>query len=136
MFLYAATGMPGEPLPEGWLALPGGCTPSRAASVTWSTSSPLWGRRCGAAVRGGSTQTPQEQAAFASREHLPFPLLRDHEHRLVEALDLPTFVAGGSPARIRRATLVVTADRRIQRMIYPIPHPAGHPVEVPESIRE
>lgn len=80
----------------------------------------------GAALRGISTQTPEEQAEFAAREAIPYPLLSDHRHQLVERLRLPTFVAGGGPARIRRATLIIRADRRLVSVIYPIADPGSH----------
>lgn len=133
LFLYPATGAPGEPLPEGWLALPGayGCT---AESCGFRDLVGEFGAE-GAAVRGVSTQTPEEQAAYASREELTYPLLSDHEHWLVGTLDLPTFTAGGSPPRIRRATLLVTADRAIREVVYPIPDPGVHAAQVLEMIR-
>ena len=132
LFLYPATGTPGEPLPDGWLQAPGayGCT---AQSCGFRD---LLGElaQAGAQVRGVSTQTPDEQAAFAARERLGYPLLSDHEHRLVEALDLPTFTVGGSPPRIRRATLLIDADRRVRDVLYPIPDPGGHAAEVVERL--
>jgi peroxiredoxin len=133
LFLYPATGTPGEPLPDGWLQTPGayGCT---AESCGFRD---MLGElaAAGAQVRGVSTQTPGEQAAFASRERLGYPLLSDHEHQLTEALDLPTFTTGGSPPRIRRATLLIDADRQIRDVLYPVPDPRGHAAEVVERLR-
>ena len=40
---------------------------------------------------GISAQTPAEQAEFAERERIPFPLLADPGLRLAGALRLPTF---------------------------------------------
>lgn len=132
MFLYPATGTPGQPLPDGWLDMPGayGCT---AESCRFRDLVTEFDAR-GAAVRGVSTQTPQEQAAFAPRERVTYPLLSDHELRLVEALRLPTFSVGGSPPRLRRATLLVSADRGIRDVLYPVPDPGGHPDEVLERL--
>lgn len=128
VFLYPATGTPGEPPPDGWLAVPGayGCS---AESCSFRD---LTGELhdAGASIRGVSTQTSQEQSAFAATEQLAYPLLSDHRHDLVAALDLPTFTAGGSPPRIRRATLLVTRDRVIRDVVYPIPDPGSHASQV------
>jgi peroxiredoxin len=132
MFLYPATGTPGQPLPDGWLHTPGayGCT---AESCGFRDLLAEFDR-AGAQVRGVSTQTPGEQAAFAAREHIGYPLLSDHEQRLVRALNLPTFTVGGSHPRIRRATLLVGEDRRIRDVLYPISDPAGHAADVVERL--
>jgi peroxiredoxin len=79
--------------------------------------------------------TPGEQAEFAGREALTYPLLGDRDHRLGDALGLPTFTSGGSPRRIRRATLLVGPDRRIRRVVYPIADPGGHPAQVLDLLR-
>lgn len=132
LFLYPATGTPGQPLPDGWLQTPGayGCTAESCGFRDLLADLD----EAGAHVRGVSTQTAAEQAAFSSRERIGYPLLSDHEHRLVEALDLPTFTAGGSPPRIRRATLLVDNDRQIRDVLYPIPDPGGHAAEVVERL--
>lgn len=133
VFLYPATGVPTEPAPEGWLDIPGayGCTAESCAFRD------LTGQfdRLGAALHGVSTQTPDEQAEFASREHIGYPLLSDERHELVEALDLPTFAAVDTPLRIRRATLLVGRDRRILEVVYPIPDPGGHAEQVLDRLR-
>lgn len=133
LFLYPATGTPGEPPPDGWLQEPGayGCTAESCAfrDAVGELAD------AGAQVRGVSTQTPAEQAEFAARQHLGYPLLSDHQRRLAAALDLPTFTAGGSPPRIRRATLLIDAGRRIREVIYPIPDPGAHPWDVVERVR-
>lgn len=132
LFLYPATGTPGLTPPDGWLQTPGayGCTAESCGFRDLLAEL----ADAGAQVRGVSTQTPDEQAAFASRERLGYPLLSDHEHRLVEALGLPTFTAGGSPPRIRRASLLVDKGRRIRDVLYPVPDPAGHAAEVVERL--
>ena len=132
VFLYPATGTPGQPLPDGWLHTPGayGCTAESCGFRDLLVELD----HAGAQVRGVSTQTPSEQAAFAAREHIGYPLLSDHEHTLVQALDLPTFTVGGSHPRIRRATLLVDQGRRIRDVRYPIPDPAGHAAEVLERL--
>lgn len=128
VFLYPATGVPGEPLPDGWLELPGayGCTAEtcRFRDLVGEF------KALGTVLRGISTQTPKVQAEFAAREGVTYPLLSDEEHRLVDALRLPTFTMGGSPQRLRRATLLVTRDRMIRTVLYPVPDPARHADEV------
>jgi peroxiredoxin len=65
----------GEPLPAGWNDIPGarGCTPQSCAyRDSLAEFSAL-----GATVIGISAQSPQEQAEFAEREHIPFALLSD-----------------------------------------------------------
>lgn len=128
VFLYPATGVPGEPLPDGWLELPGayGCT---AETCRFRDLAGEF-HALGAVLRGISTQTPEEQAEFAAREGVTYPLLSDEEHRLVDALRLPTFTMGGAPPRLRRATLLVTHDRVIRAVLYPVPDPASHADEV------
>lgn len=127
-FLYPATGVPGEPLPAGWMDIPGayGCT---AESCRFRDLASDF-TEIGAELRGISTQTPEEQAEFAAREHIGYPLLSDHRLELVEAFRLPTLSAGGGPPRIRRATLIVGPDRHLRAVLYPITDPAGHADEV------
>lgn len=127
-FLYPATGVPGQPLPPGWLEIPGahGCT---AESCRFRDLAGEFAA-AGAAVRGISTQTPEEQAEFAAREGVHYPLLSDHGLGLVAAMKLPTFAADVGTPRIRRATLIIGVDRRIREVIYPITDPAGHADDV------
>jgi peroxiredoxin len=124
LFLYPMTGVPGEPLPEGWLELPGafGCTAESCAYRDLIEEFAL----AGAAVHGVSTQTPQEQLEFAAREHITYPLLSDSEQLLVDALSLPLFQAGDLPPRIKRATLIVDRRRVLREVIYPVPDPAAN----------
>jgi peroxiredoxin len=122
LFLYPMTGTPGRPLPEGWTEIPGamGCT---AQSCAYRD---LIGEfdAVHASVRGISTQTPSEQAEFAGRELIPYPLLSDADLGLTHALALPTFSAGGKP-RIKRASMIVRA-RRVVRILYPVPDPSAN----------
>jgi peroxiredoxin len=122
LFLYPMTGMPGKPLPEGWMEIPGavGCT---AQSCGYRDLVADF-EAVDAAVRGISTQTPEEQAEFAHRETIPYPLLSDAGLSLTRALALPTFVAGGKP-RIKRASLIVH-NGRIARVLYPVFDPAAN----------
>jgi DNA-binding HxlR family transcriptional regulator/peroxiredoxin len=108
--------------PLGWGEIPGatGCTPE---STTFRDRFDEF-VRLNAQVVGVSTQRPEEQAAFAAKARLPFPLLSDQELQLAAALRLPTFRAGGTD-RLKRLTLIVAADREIRHVLYPVPDPVG-----------
>ncbi len=110
------TGTPGRPLPHGWDDIPGarGCTPQ---SCAYRDAIGEFETR-GAALLGISTQSAAEQAEFAAREHIPFPLLSDAGLRLAEALGLPTFEVEGRTL-YRRLTFVAAAGR-IVKVFYPV----------------
>ncbi|HWH20497.1 MAG TPA: peroxiredoxin [Solirubrobacterales bacterium] len=115
-YVYPMTGTPGEALPDGWDDIPGarGCTPQSCAYRDALGEF----RDLGAELVGISAQTPAEQAEFAAREHIPFPLLSDDGLRLAEALGLPTFEADGRTL-YRRLTFIA-ATGRIVKVIYPV----------------
>jgi DNA-binding HxlR family transcriptional regulator/peroxiredoxin len=116
VFCYPATGLPG-PLPEGWSALPGaaGCTlENRLFRDSYAEF-----RAAGVAVRGVSTQRPDEQRAFAAAEQIPFPLLSDMDLRLAAALRLPTFHAGQG-LRLKRAIFIVDRGRVVRQVLFPV----------------
>lgn len=121
IFLYPMTGIPGQPMPNGWLELPGafGCTAESCAYRDLIEDF----ARSDATVYGVSTQTSSEQAEFAERERINYPLLSDSEHRLVYAMQLPLLQVAG-PSRIKRATLIVDGKRVVREIMYPIPDPA------------
>jgi peroxiredoxin len=126
-YVYPRTGVPGEPLIEGWDDIPGarGCTPQNCAYRDAMAEF----ERLGASVVGISAQTPPEQREFADREHIPFPLLSDHRLALAgEPLRLPTFEAGGLTL-YRRLTLVAEAGR-IVKVFYPVFPPDRDAAEV------
>jgi DNA-binding HxlR family transcriptional regulator/peroxiredoxin len=116
VFTYPATGHP-SPLPEGWDQLPGavGCTLENRLFRDRHAQFVGVGR----AVRGVSTQRPDEQRVFAELESIPYPLLSDVDLTLAAAARLPTFRAGGT-VRLRRLILVVGADRRVLAARYPV----------------
>ena len=116
VYVYPRTGTPGEPSPEGWDDIPGarGCTPQSCAFR--DAREELAGH--GAALIGISTQTPAEQAEFAQREHMPYPLLSDHELRLAGAIGLPTFEAGG--LQLYKRLTFVAEQGRIVKVFYPV----------------
>ena len=116
VYVYPRTGKPGEPLIEGWDEIPGarGCTPQNAAFRNHVTDFAAFG----ATLLGVSAQSPDDQAEFAAREAIPYPLLSDEGLELVRALKLPTFEAGGLTL-YRRITLVVRAGT-IEHVFYPV----------------
>src|SRR2546421_1014433 len=116
LFVYPRTGKPGEPLPPGWDLIPGarGCTPQSCAFRD------LYGDFSARDVRvvGLSAQSPEDQLEFATRVHLPFPLLSDTSLKLAAGLGLPTF----SVARMtlyKRVTLVIR-DGEVVIVFYPV----------------
>jgi DNA-binding HxlR family transcriptional regulator/peroxiredoxin len=116
LFCYPATGTP-APLPEDWNSIPGavGCT---LENRLFRDAYPQF-RDSDVAVHGISTQRPDEQAAFAKAEDIPFPLLSDMDLHLAAALRLPTFHAGQG-LRLKRAILVADRNRTIHQAIFPV----------------
>src|SRR3954465_3056729 len=92
VYVYPRTGTPGEPLPEGWDEIPGarGCTPQSCAFRDHVAEFAA----LGATLLGVSAQSPEDQAEFAAREWIPYPLLSDEALALARELGLPTFEAG------------------------------------------
>ncbi len=115
-YVYPRTGTPGEPLPEGWDEIPGarGCTPQ---SCSYRDARAEF-ERLGTSLLGISAQSGEEQAEFAAREHIPFPLLADPGLSLATALRLPTFEAGAMTL-YRRLTFVAEAGT-IVKAFYPV----------------
>ena len=116
IYCYPMTGVPGVPLPDGWDAIPGarGCTPQSCAFRDHHREL----LDLGAGVFGLSTQSTDYQREMAERLHLPFEVLSDAELKLVTALRLPTFVAGGMRL-VKRLTLVVRGGT-IEHVFYPV----------------
>ncbi len=116
LFFYPATGTP-APLPDDWNTIPGavGCT---LENRLFRDAHPQF-QASNVAVRGISTQRPDEQAAFAKAEDIPFPLLSDMDLHLAAALRLPTFHAGQG-LRLKRAILVADRNRIIHQALFPV----------------
>lgn len=125
LFGYPATGTPG-PLPADWAAIPGavGCTLENRLfrDVAEACAAD------GIAIRGVSTQRPDEQRAFAEAEQIPFPLLSDMDLRLAAALRLPTFRAG-QVLRLKRIILLVDRSRVIKQVTFPV-------TDIPTAVTE
>jgi len=126
LYIYPRTGTPGVALPEGWDEIPGarGCTTQSCSFRDHEAEL----RELGASVVGLSAQTPAEQAEFAARERIPYPLLSDPDLRLADMLGLPTFTAAGMTL-YRRITLIVR-DETIARVFYPVFPPDRNAAEV------
>jgi peroxiredoxin len=116
VYVYPRTGTPGQPLLEGWDDIPGarGCTPQSCAFR--DTQQEL--ARHGAKLIGISAQTPDEQAEFAEREHIPYPLLSDHDLKLAGAMGLPTFETSG--LHLYKRLTFVADEGRIVKVFYPV----------------
>jgi len=126
VYVYPRTGVPGEPLPDGWDEIPGarGCTPQSCAFRDHVRDlAAQW-----AAVVGVSAQSPEEQAEFAAREHIPYPLLSDERLQLADRLGLPTFEVG--ELRLYRRLTFVAHDGRIEKVFYPVFPPERNAAEV------
>jgi peroxiredoxin len=126
VYVYPRTGTPGVPAPEGWDDIPGarGCTPQSCAFR--DAQGEL--ARHGAALIGISTQTPAEQAEFAQREHIPYPLLSDDGLVLAQHMGLPTFEAAG--LQLYKRLTFVAEQGRIVKVIYPVFPPDRNADEV------
>jgi peroxiredoxin len=130
-YLYPRTGVPGVALPDSWDDIPGarGCTPQ---SCSYRDALAEF-EQLGAAVVGISAQTAAEQAEFATREHIPFPLFSDPDLRLAAALRLPTFEVDGMRL-YKRLTLVAEAGE-IVKVFYPVFPPDRDAAAVLEWLR-
>lgn len=127
LYTYPMTGQPGVDLPDGWNEIPGarGCTPEACGFRDHHVEL----RAAGAAtVYGLSSQSTAYQAELAGRLGLPFEILSDTGLELAQALDLPTFTAGGG--RLYKRLTMIVADGRIEYVFYPIFPPDEHAAQV------
>ena len=131
LYVYPATGVPGQPLPEGWDDIPGarGCTPENCSFRDHAAEL----AKLGATVRGLAAQDLGEQRDFAERERMPYPLLNDAELVLANELGLPTF-SDGRRTLYKRITLIAR-DGRIERVFYPVFPPDTHVSDVLAALR-
>jgi peroxiredoxin len=130
-FVYPRTGTPGEPVPPGWDDIPGarGCTPQSCAFRERHAALD----KLGATVAGISAMDPGQQAAFAEREQLPYPLLNDGPLRLRDELGLPTFDYCGTTL-YRRLTFVARGGT-VEKVFYPVFPPDRNAAEVEAWLR-
>jgi DNA-binding HxlR family transcriptional regulator/peroxiredoxin len=122
VYCYPGAYASSDAYPAGWGEIPGavGCT--LESTSFRDRYDEFVSRRT--QVVGVSTQRPEEQAAFAAKARIPFPLLSDQDLQLAAALRLPTFRAGGSD-RLKRVTLILGPSRTFRHVLYPVADPAG-----------
>ncbi len=127
VYLYPRTGVPGEPSPDGWDAIPGarGCTPQ---SCSFRDHHAELSRLGVARVFGLSTQDSAFQREAAERLHLPFAVLSDAGLKLAHAINLPTFAIAGMTL-LKRMVLVID-DGVITKVFYPVFPPDRSAAEV------
>ena len=117
LFCYPRTGVPEQPVAEGWDSIPGarGCTPQcrsfrdRYQELVAAGASNIFGL---------STQDTDYQREAAERLSLPYPLLSDRDLKFADSLNLPTFQFN-SMTLIKRLTLIID-DGRITKVLYPV----------------
>jgi peroxiredoxin len=117
VYIYPRTGRPGQPLPDGWDAIPGarGCTPQSCSFRDHFAELQQLGV---SHLYGMSTQDTFYQREAAERLHLPFAILSDAGLRFTRALRLPTFAVDGMTL-LKRLTLVVD-DGVVRVVFYPV----------------
>jgi peroxiredoxin len=105
VYVYPRTGRPGQPLLDGWDAIPGarGCTPQSCAFRDHFAELKQLGV---AQLFGLSTNDIAYQREAADRLHLPFALLSDERLALTRALRLPSFDIAGMTLLKRMAWVI------------------------------
>ncbi len=133
VYCYPKTGRPDRDVtPDNWEEIPGarGCTPeSRGFRDNYEG---LLAAGAGE-IFGLSVQSTPYQREVRDRLDLPFELLSDAEMELTDALDLPTFEAGGETLLKRQS--IVVLDGRIEHVFYPVFPPDEHAAEVLEWLK-
>jgi peroxiredoxin len=127
VYIYPRTGVPGQPLPQGWNEIPGarGCTPQSCGFRDHFGELKQLGV---ARVFGLSTQDSAYQREAVERLHLPFPVLSDERLAFARALDLPTFTTSGMTL-LKRMALIID-DGIITKVFYPVFPPDKNAEEV------
>jgi peroxiredoxin len=132
VYIYPRTGVPGEPPPDGWDAIPGarGCTPQSCSFRDHFAELKQLGVR---QVYGLSTQETAYQSEAVERLKLPFPILSDSTLALARAIKLPTFTVAGM-VLLKRMVLVIDAGV-IVKVFYPVFPPDKSAEEVIASLQ-
>ena len=127
VYVYPRTGVPGQPLPDGWNDIPGarGCTPQSCSFRDHFAELKQLGV---AHLYGLSTQDTAYQSEAVQRLHLPFSILSDRRLELTRALKLPTFSVAGMTL-LKRMALVID-DGVITKIFYPVFPPDKNAQEV------
>jgi peroxiredoxin len=117
VYVYPRTGRPGEPLPDGWDAIPGarGCTPQSCSFRDHFAELQQLGV---SHIYGMSTQDSSCQREAAERLHLPCANLSDADLRFTRALGLPTFVVEGMT--LQKRMVLVIDDGVVAKVFYPV----------------
>jgi peroxiredoxin len=126
VYVYPRTGMPGVPSLPGWDETPGarGCTPQSCGFRDHAAKL----AELGARVAGMSSQSLEEQAEFAARNHISYPVLSDPDLLVRDALELPTFEIAGHTLYKR---LALIAERSvIVKVFYPVFPPDRNAADV------
>ena len=127
LYVYPRTGRPGTEAPQGWDVIPGarGCT-LEACSFRDHTAEL---RAAGITrVFGVSSQDSEYQSEAVERLRLPFAMLSDPALALADALELPTFVAGGETF-YSRLTIIANGST-IEKVFFPVDNPQNHAAEI------
>ncbi len=117
VYVYPRTGRPGQPLLDGWDAIPGarGCTPQSCGFRDHFADLKELGV---AHLFGLAANDTEYQREAAERLHLPFALLSDETLELTSALRLPTFVVSGMTLLKRMAWVI--DDGVMTEVFYPV----------------
>jgi peroxiredoxin len=117
VYIYPRTGRPGQPLPDGWDAIPGarGCTPQSCSFRDHFAELKELGV---AHLYGMSTQDSDYQREAVERLHLPFAILSDARLHFTLALGLPTFAIDGMT--LQKRMVLVIDDGVIMKVFYPV----------------
>ena len=131
LYVYPRTGKPGVESLPGWDDFPGarGCTPQSCAFRDHAQE--LAG--LGARIAGLSAQPLVDQVEFATRTHIPYPVIADPERRAAQAPGLPTFVIAGH--RLYRRLALVARAGRIEKVFYPVFPPDRNAADVVSYLR-
>jgi len=127
VYIYPRTGVPGQPSPDGWDAIPGarGCTPQSCSFRDHFAELKALGVT---QLYGLSTQDSGYQREAVERLHLPFAVLSDEALELARAINLPTFTVAGMTLHKRMA--LVIEDGVVVQVFYPVFPPDKNAAEV------
>jgi peroxiredoxin len=127
LYFYPMTGRPGVDLPDGWDNIPGarGCTTEACDFRDHHADLVSAGVET---VYGVSSQGTDYQREMVGRLKLPFSMLSDPDLSIANALELPTFTAGGR--RLYSRLTLIVHDGLVEHVFYPIFPPNEHAQKV------